>query len=195
MGFLFSTYSNAAAGVSRTGVLLIDAVLLVVLAVCAWTDLNSGKILNKVTFPAMGLGLALNLLFGGLHGLLFALAGMILGIALQWVPFMLRFAGAGDVKLLGAVGALKGGAFCTFGFLYGAVAFAFTVPFLLSRAERRSAATNLAGYAQTAAVTQSVPETPTPTVTRRTLPWALGLCIGFVVALAVEHARGRAFWF
>ena len=55
---------------------------------------------------------------------MWALMGWAVGMGIQWVPFMLGFAKAGDVKLLAAVGALKGSAFCIFGFLYGAIAFA-----------------------------------------------------------------------
>jgi prepilin peptidase CpaA len=98
------------------------------------------------------------------------------------------FAKAGDVKLLAAVGALKGWAFCLFGFLYGAAAFGFIlVPWLARRGELKSVQQNIKGYFAAAAITQSVPDAPTPTVTRRYVPWGLGLVIGFVIALVLER--------
>ena len=44
---------------------------------------------------------------GGSAGLLFALKGWVLGMALLMIPFVMRGMGAGDVKLLGVVGALQ----------------------------------------------------------------------------------------
>jgi len=189
-----TSLTNQAAGVPHNGVMLIDAVLIVFLVFCAITDFKTGKVLNKATFPAMLLGLALNGTFGGLKGLVWSAIGLCFGIAIQWVPFMLNFAKAGDVKLLGAVGALKGWYFCFFGFLYGAIAFLITIPFLLKKQEQLSAAANIKAYAEVAILTQSAPEAPTPTVTRRYLPWAVGLCVGFIIALLVELCIGRAFW-
>lgn len=71
----------------------------------AWTDLTRHKIFNKLTIPALFAGLALNLLFGGLKGLLGSLGGIGVGCltALFWVLGALK---AGDVKLFMAVGAL-----------------------------------------------------------------------------------------
>ena len=77
------------------------------LAICAYTDGTQHKIYNKVTFPTMGIGLVLNGIFGGLNGLLWSLIGLFIGLAIQWIPMMLGVAKAGDVKLLGGVGALK----------------------------------------------------------------------------------------
>jgi prepilin peptidase CpaA len=125
MGYYFSRWSGTQVGISPTELLIIDAVLLFVIVYCAYTDTTTGKIYNKITFPAMLTGIVLNAVFGGVTGLMWALLGWAVGMAIQWVPFMLGFAKAGDVKLLAAVGALKGWAFCLFGFLYGAAAFGF----------------------------------------------------------------------
>lgn len=195
MASLFSKWSGAEAGLSPAAVLLINAVLVAVMVTCAVTDTKSGKILNKVTFPAMLAGLLLNGVFGGAAGLLWSLVGWGVGMGIQWVPFMLGLAKAGDVKLLAAVGALKGWAFCTFGFVYGAAAFGFLiVPWLARRGELKGVGQNIKGYFALAAITQSVPDAPAPTVTKRYVPWGLGLVIGFFIALALETWLGRPTW-
>jgi prepilin peptidase CpaA len=195
IAFYFSRFTNAEAGVSHAGVLLINALLAVVLIVCAMTDARQGKILNIVTFPAMLLGLVLNYIFGGRTAFVWSLLGWAVGMGIQWVPFMLGLAKAGDVKLLAAVGALKGWAFCVFGFLYGAVAFAILIlPWLARRGELGAVGTNIKNYFQLAALTQAAPDAPAPVVTKRFVPWGVGLAVGFFVALLLELCIGRPTW-
>lgn len=195
MSQYFSRWSNGEAGIAPTGVWIINAILVALLLICAYTDGREGKIYNKFTFPAMILGVALNGIFGGTFGLLWSLIGWGVGMGIQWVPFMIGAAKAGDVKLLAAVGALKGWAFCTFGFLYGAVAFALVIlPWLARRGELKAVGDNIGGYFKLAAITQSAPDAPAPVVTKRFVPWGVGLSIGFLIALAIELASGRATW-
>ena len=120
--------------------------------------------------------------------------GWAVGMGIQWVPFMMGFAKAGDVKLLAAVGALKGWAFCAFGFLYGAIAFSLLLPWLAKKGELRGVVQNIKTYAQVAVTTQSAPEAPQPTV-KRHLPWGPGLVVGFFIALLMELFLGKPVWF
>lgn len=197
MGYYFSKYTGAeAVALSPAALLIINSVLVAVLAICAYTDGTQGKILNKVTFPAMLAGLLLNGIFGGSAGLLWSLIGWAVGMAIQWVPFMLGVAKAGDVKLLAAVGALKGWAFCLFGFLYGAIAFAVLIlPWLARRGELKEVSQNLRNYFAIAAVTQQAPDAPAPVVTKRFVPWGVGLAIGFFIALILEMTIQKPLWF
>ncbi len=56
----------------------------------------------------MTVGLALNAWWGGFTGLLLAVAGLLLGAALFFIPVAAGGRGAGDLKLLAALGALGG---------------------------------------------------------------------------------------
>jgi prepilin peptidase CpaA len=189
---LFTLWTASDFGVSRTGVSIINTVLVVVLTICFFTDLRYSKIYNKVTFPAMAAGILLNGIFGGVTGASWALLGWAVGMGIQWIPFMMGFAKAGDVKLLAAVGALKGWAFCGFGFLYGAAVFGFIlIPWLAWRGELGGVRDNLKAYFSTAAITQSIPDAPEPTVQKKYVPWAIGLCLGFFIALGFEIITGR----
>lgn len=195
MAFYFSNFSSHDIGVSAPGVLLLNIVLFALLAICAYTDATQSKIFNKITFPAMALGFVLNFVFGGTTGLRWSLLGWAVGMGIQWVPFMLGFAKAGDVKLLAAVGALKGWAFCTFGFLYGAVAFAILIlPWLAQRGELGAVGANIKNYFHLAAVTISAPDAPVPVVEKKFVPWGVGLAVGFFIALVLELCIGRATW-
>jgi len=85
-----------------------DLVLFIALAICLYTDLKEQKISNRVVFPAAAAGMIFHAAQGGLSGLKFSATGLGLGLLLFFLPFALGGLGAGDVKLLGAVGALKG---------------------------------------------------------------------------------------
>jgi prepilin peptidase CpaA len=71
-----------------------------------WLDWRTRRIPNWLTVPGLCLGIAVNAAFGGWHGALVALqgAGVALGALLPLV--LMRSLGAGDWKLMGAVGAL-----------------------------------------------------------------------------------------
>ena len=193
---LFHQFTGADAGVSSTGVCALNAVLTVFLLVCAYTDATREKIYNKYTFPAMLAGLLLNGSFGGGRGLLWSASGLAFGMALQWIPYSLGLAKAGDVKLLMAVGALKGWAFCGFGFLYGAIAWTFiAIPTLWRKGELGEVGRTIGGYVAVATTTQQAPDAPAPVTKKKYMPWGVGLAIGFFVALALELLLSKPFWF
>jgi prepilin peptidase CpaA len=79
------------------------------LVLCAgYIDWRTRRIPNWLTVSGFLLGIALNSIFSGWHGAVGALegAGLALGLLLPLV--LLRGFGAGDWKLLGAVGSLMG---------------------------------------------------------------------------------------
>lgn len=87
---------------------MLDAVLAVMLLICAITDLMSRKIYNVVLLPALLFAIGYNGYQGGWPGLGHSLLGMLVGLLILIVPFAKGGMGAGDVKLLAVVGALKG---------------------------------------------------------------------------------------
>jgi prepilin peptidase CpaA len=97
----------------------INYFLITLLALCAASDVRSNKIFNIVTVPFAITAVALHTFNNGLDGLLFSTAGMATGIALLVIPYIMGGMGAGDVKLMGAVGSFLGAksTLCAFFFI------------------------------------------------------------------------------
>jgi prepilin peptidase CpaA len=83
-------------------------ILLAVALVSAFTDLTRGTIYNTVTYPAILVGVALQLWLHGGAGLPLALGGFAVGFFPAFVLWVLGGMGGGDAKLLGAIGAIAG---------------------------------------------------------------------------------------
>lgn len=87
---------------------LVYGQLALMLVLAAYSDTRYHRIPNGVTFGGAGAGLVLQSYFGGLEALGSGFLGLAIGFAL-FLPFYSRGAmGAGDVKLMAAVGAFLG---------------------------------------------------------------------------------------
>jgi prepilin peptidase CpaA len=95
--------------------------LIILLVICVITDLKERKIYNAVLFPILIVALVLQLFTGGLSGVTSALLGMIVGLAILLIPYLLGGMGAGDVKLLAVIGGIKGVEFVLFTSVYMAL--------------------------------------------------------------------------
>jgi prepilin peptidase CpaA len=87
---------------------LIWTLTLLLTAIAAVVDLRSRKIPNWLTVSGIGLGIGANTIIGGWPGCKASLLGAGLGLGLLLPLVLLRALGAGDWKLMGAVGALMG---------------------------------------------------------------------------------------
>jgi len=89
----------------------IEFVLLVSVLIATVTDLRSRRIPNWLTVSTLLLGFLLNALIAypsPLDGVWLAAKGFALAFGLNLIMYMLHMTGAGDVKLLAAVGAMVG---------------------------------------------------------------------------------------
>lgn len=98
--------------------MILDILLVMVFIICCTTDLMVRKIYNIVIFPFLLCTFLLHFILGGLSGLGTSLLGFISGIAILIIPFGLGGIGAGDVKLLALIGAIKGSVFAVNTALY-----------------------------------------------------------------------------
>ena len=88
--------------------LLLMTMLALGLLGAAITDVRSCKIPNAITFSLVLWGLLIHSATNGLDGFLFSLKGLGVGLGLLIIFYIWGGMGAGDVKLLGAVGAIIG---------------------------------------------------------------------------------------
>ncbi len=88
--------------------LLLRGGVVAILLVGAFTDLRTRRIPNTLTLGGALLGFVANLVISQEHGAISSLEGWGLGVLLLAMPFLAGQLGAGDLKLLGAVGAWGG---------------------------------------------------------------------------------------
>lgn len=93
----------------------------VALVAVAW-DLATRRIPNVLTFGAAFAALVAHAYIGGWNGAGMAAAGWVAGVTLFFPVFALGGMGAGDVKLLGAVGAWLGPVAAVWVALYSGIA-------------------------------------------------------------------------
>jgi prepilin peptidase CpaA len=145
-------------------------VLVTFLGLAAAWDVRERRIPNRLvgTFAlaALGLGAAA----GGAGGLGRAAAGCATGLGLLLAPFALGLVEAGDAKFLSAVGAFLGPRLTMWAFLFGT---AFGVPVALVSLWH-------------------VRQSPSTGSRVASVPYALPLALGTVVALAREWAGAAA---
>ena len=110
--------------------MLVDFLLIALIVICVITDLRERKIYNKVLLPFFLAGLVLNSVTG-ISGLGLALAGTAVGFSILLIPYFLGGMGAGDVKLLAVIGALKGTVFVLTAAVYMALAGGILALFVL----------------------------------------------------------------
>ena len=96
-------------------------ILIILLVVAVFFDVRERRIPNWLTFPFMAAGLAYHAAADGLSGVIFSMLGIALGIALLIIFYVSGGMGAGDVKLMGAVGSLLGPANVLYAFVYSAL--------------------------------------------------------------------------
>lgn len=97
-------------------------VLLAIVGLAAVIDVRTRRIPNLLTFGGAAAGIVYHLWLQGAAGLAQGAGGWALGIALFLPMFLMRGMGAGDVKLLGAVGAWLGPEGVLWGCLYSVLA-------------------------------------------------------------------------
>jgi prepilin peptidase CpaA len=98
---------------------MMDIVTVIIVGTAAVIDARCRRIPNWLTLITAAAGFFGGFLFsifngdfqGGWQWMLFSGKGWLVGLGIFLIPFMLGGMGGGDVKLLGAVGALKGAGF------------------------------------------------------------------------------------
>ncbi|MCK5687417.1 prepilin peptidase [bacterium] len=118
-----------------TGI-LVNSIGLIYIMIASYWDYRYKKIPNKLNFPIIIAGVVINYYLHGMVGLKLSVFGLLLGLGLLFVPFALGGVGAGDVKLLAGIGALKGPHFVFWVFLiFSLIYFVISIVYLLVRGQ------------------------------------------------------------
>ncbi|NCO32850.1 MAG: prepilin peptidase [Armatimonadetes bacterium] len=170
-------------------------ILLVLTAIVgAFTDARSGKIYNWLTFPVMLMGLVIHTGLAGFEGLKLSILGLAVGLGIQFIPWTVGLVKAGDVKYLGAAGALKGPIFVFYGFLYGAALFGvFAIIALSLRGDLKKSLTNIRELLRSWVILRADTEPGEP-ASQAYMPWGISLAVGYLIALALELTLGTPYW-
>lgn len=91
----------------RDSTLLLSIALVLAIIAAVW-DVRQRRIPNWLTYPGIGLGVALRGLLFGWKGLGSAIEGCLLAGGIMFLFYAVRAMGAGDVKLMAAIGSLVG---------------------------------------------------------------------------------------
>ena len=157
-----------------------------VAAAAALTDVTSRRIPNVLTFGAAGAALIYGAATGSAAGAFDALAGWLVGALLLMPLFLVRGMGAGDVKLVAALGAWVGPVEALW--LVVAVSLAggvVGVGYALARGYLRQAVSNLVviGMHWRYSGFQPVPGLTLDNAQAPRLPYAIPILIGTMVTL------------
>jgi prepilin peptidase CpaA len=101
--------------------MVINFTLILALIVSFFTDIKYRKILNIITLPSILIALIYYFATMGLSGIVISGKGFLVGFGLLLIPYLLGGMGAGDVKLMAAIGALMGTNFVLYSFVYTAL--------------------------------------------------------------------------
>jgi len=160
--------------------LVVLALLCAILAVAVYGDVRSHRISNTLSLLGLMAGLGLQYLGSGLQGVTSGLLGAGVGLACFAPFYLLRSMGAGDVKLLAAVGAFLGprGAFfaALFSLLAGGLG---AIGYVLWRALRAS----VSSFVQQRFAAAGASAMIAAQIARRDrLPFALPIAVGGICA-------------
>ena len=88
---------------------LFETILLLLIAsIGAIYDWRARRIPNWLTFGSLAIIFPVNIFHFGIYGFVNSLLGLFAGLALLFIPYLAGGMGAGDVKLLGTLGAIVG---------------------------------------------------------------------------------------
>jgi prepilin peptidase CpaA len=166
----------------------IDICAFALLALCAYWDIRYRRIPNWATLPGVALGLGMNGLFFHWQGMKTSGLGLLVGFGALVVLFVLNWMGGGDVKLMAAVGALKGYPFIISALFYSLlVGVVIGVAMLIWNRKALKTFKNLF-YVIGSRVTKLVPKQEIDREQGQKIPFGLAIVLGTACAMVAGYA-------
>lgn len=169
-----------------TCMILIPGILL-----ASWIDYSQRRVPNALNATLIVLGFLVQGFYFGAAGLATGVCGLLTGFGLLIVPWLMHGMGAGDVKLLAAIGVWLGPMLTLYSFALGAVIGGLAaVIMILSSGRLRMACANigiiLAKCSNPQSVFSEVGSAKSFGVTSQLLPYGVPLTAGTLVILAAK---------
>jgi prepilin peptidase CpaA len=165
-----------------------DVCALLLLVLCAYWDLRYRRIPNWATLPGTALGLGMNGVFLGWQGMKASGIGLLVGFGALVVLFVLGWMGGGDVKLMAAVGALKGYPFVVSALFYSlVVGVVIGVAMLIWNRKALRTFKNLS-FVIGSRVTKVVPKQDIDREQTQKIPFGLAIVLGTLWAMIAGYA-------
>ncbi|MDT3778658.1 A24 family peptidase [Nitrospira sp. MA-1] len=153
------------------------------LIVAAVTDVREGRIPNWLTGSLAVFGIGLNSLEYGWDGFLFSLGGLIMGLVCLIYFYLKGGMGAGDVKLLGAIGTILGPGQVVFAFAFAAMLGGlYSLALMSNQGGMRHAWDRMFLLLSTLKITRTLPVSGENKTAEPKLRYALVLGLGTVIA-------------
>jgi prepilin peptidase CpaA len=158
---------------------------LILLIAAVW-DIRFNRIPNRLTFPSMIVAVSYYVVSGGVVGLLFSLQGVAVGMAILAIPYFMGGMGAGDVKLMGVVGAFLGAEKVVLALLWtalvgGLYAIVLLIYYLLKQTARPSLSS-----ASLYTLHENVLTPTVATVKKPCLYYGVAIAIGTILSMVVR---------
>ena len=152
------------------------------LIVAAVTDVRAGRIPNWLTGSLTAFGIVIQSWQHGWDGFLFSLGGLGMGLACLMFFYIKGGMGAGDVKLLGAIGTILGPSQVVFAFAFAAMLGGlYSLALLSNQGGLRQAWDRVFLLLSTLKVTRALPVTGEQNPADPKLRYALVLGLGTVI--------------
>jgi len=165
-----------------------SALLLVITALCAVTDARAGKVYNVITYPAALLGVGLSF-YAPPPTPGMSLLGLLAGLVFFGLVRKISGMGAGDVKLMAALGALKGLPFLVYGTFYILCAATLTGLILVAWQGRMIPVLKWVAQTLASTVTPGMPRQK-PDHQLTPMPFAPAIFIGAAFTIYLEIIHG-----
>ena len=165
------------------------AVLFIPIAIMIiYMDVRYRRIPNKLVLLALIGGITLNTVFGGTHGLVVSLGGFALAFGVMFFFHAFGTMGAGDVKLFAAIGAIHGISLVMPTLVVVALTGGVMAIFMMVYSGRaKSTMFGVLQFFYGLLPGQTVPRFDIPADRSYTLPYAVPICFGSLLAFLLFH--------
>lgn len=167
------------------------AVLIPGTLLASWIDYSQRRVPNWLNAALIVLGIAVQALFFGWSGVGTGLLGLLTGFGLLIVPWLMHGMGAGDVKLMAAIGVWLGPMLTFYSFALGAlIGGAAAVVMIVSTGRLRMASANIglimAKCSNPQTVFSEVGSAKSFGVSSQLLPYGVPLTAGTLIILTAK---------